>query len=173
MLPDQPEGELRVRVVRDSEGKVIGFQDPDRGNRFISRADAIRRLEYSVERGAILDSFGNPVGVGALHTPGSGYSVTYATKEATYTPIGVSPLEFRPNANQEVIERTVFVAQDGSLVATETSYGIGRPYDPHKFGGRWRRAASEALGLGANERLPTADLQRAVAWQEYQVKTID
>ena len=62
MVARSPDEEgLRVRAVRDQDGKLVGFQYPDQGGRFISRQDAIERMRYSIEAGEIQDSFGNSV----------------------------------------------------------------------------------------------------------------
>lgn len=162
----------RVRVVRDKSGRVVGFQDPDKRNIFISRADAIPRLRYSVDRQRVEDSFKNEVGVGALGLPGRGVSVAFKTKQATYQPLPTDPTTYTPRPNQEIVERTVFIDRDGKLVSSETSYGLGKKYDPTKAGGRWRRAASKAVGAGEGQRLPTRDLKRAVAHSQFLVKDI-
>lgn len=170
-----PNGEIsarRVRVVRDSGGRFIGFQDPDAGGRFITRDEAASRLRFSVEEGALVDSFGAPVGVGGITLPRRGVEVGYKLRSASYKPLDTEPARFKPGANQELIERVYFTKADGSLVSLETSYGLGRDYDPHRTGGRWRQAASEALGLKEGQRLPTRDLQRAVIMKEFIVKTI-
>ena len=162
---------LRVRAVRDEEGNLVGFQDPDQGSRFISRQDAIERMRYSVEEGEIQDSFGNAVGVGSLALPQRGVSV--ATKNTTieYLPVRGDPLNIRPASNQEVVERTTFIRKDGTLVTVETGFGYGKRYDPSKYGGRFRQQAAAALELPEGERLPTSDLKRAVASQEIIVRT--
>ena len=172
VTPKPEEIARRVHVARDRAGKVIGFQDPDRGYRFISRKDALPRMRYSIERSRIEDSFGREIGVGSLSLPGRGVTVGFKVKEATYRPLPTSPQDFRPTASQEVIERTVFITREGKLVSTETSYGLGEAYDPTKTGGRWRRSASQAVGAKEGERLPTRDLARAVAHQEFLVKSI-
>jgi hypothetical protein len=172
VLPGEVPQGPRVRVVRDAQGRFIGFQDPELGARFISRADAISRLRYSTERAAILDSFGNEVGVGALALPGRGQQVAYKFKTVEYTNLNLAPQEFTPGTNQELIERTVFIDAEGNLVTSEMSYGLGTKFDPAKGGGRWRKAASEALGIPEQERKSTRELKRAVAYQEYIVKTI-
>jgi hypothetical protein len=171
VLPGEVFGGPRVRVVRDSSGRVIGFQDPDQGSRFISRADALDRLRYNIEKAQVEDSFGNGVGVGALSIPGRGVTVGYKNGEAVYTPLEGDPSTFKPDPNQEIIERTIFIDKDGNLVTVEISYGYGNGYDPAKYGGKWRYEASQALGLEEGERLPTSDLQRAVAGQEFTIKT--
>lgn len=161
-----------VRVVRNrTTGSVVGFQDPLTG-RFLSRTDAISRLHYSVERGQIEDSYQNPVGVGNLGIPSRGQRVAFKVKEADYQKLSVDPVTFRPSANQEVVERTVFITKDGKFVTSETSYGLGEKYDPAQSGGRWRKEAAEALGVKGDQRLPTVDLKRAVAYREFIVKTI-
>ena len=170
-----PKGEeiaRRVQVARDRQGRVVGFQDPDRGMKFISRQDALPRMRYSIERSRVEDSFGNEVGVGSLSLPGRGVTVGFKVKEAIYKPLPTRPQDFQPSASQEVIERTVFLDREGRLVSTETSYGLGEAYDPTKTGGRWRRSASDAVGAKAGERLPTSDLARAVVMQEFLLKEI-
>jgi len=84
----------------------------------------------------------------------------------------VDPKTFTPKPNQEIVERTVFITKEGRLVTSETSYGLGKKYDPAKTGGRWRRAASKAAGVGESGRLPTSDLQRFVAHKEFIIKSI-
>lgn len=170
-----PKGEeiaRRVQVARDRQGRVVGFQDPDRGYRFISRQDALPRMRYNLDKSRIEDSFGNEVGIGALKVPGRGVSVAFKVKEATYKPLPTSPQDFQPSASQEVIERTVFLTREGKLVSTETSYGLGEAYDPTKAGGKWRRDASQAAGAKEGERLLTSDLARLQVGQEFLVKTI-
>lgn len=160
-----------VRIVRDEEGVFYGFQDADTG-RFISRQDALGRLVYSIEQGALLDSFGNTAGVGSIALPNRGVQVTYANVTADYMPLTTDPLTYTPESNQEIVERVIFVNQDGTLSTLQTSYGLGTMYDPNLTGGRWRRGASQALGLDESERLPTADLERAVIYREFELKTI-
>lgn len=174
VLPTETPGkpEPRVRAVRDAQGRIVGFQDPDKGGRFISRSDAIRRVSVDVETNEIRDSFGNRVGIGSLAIPGRGIEVAYKIRSAEYKPLTVNPEDFRPNADQELIERTVFIGRDGKLMTAEISYGGGGEYDPAKNGGKWRYEASKALDLPSNVRLPTQDLQRAVAYTEFVVKTI-
>lgn len=172
MLPGESPSAFRVRIVRDSEGRVIGFQDPDFGNRFITRSEAINRLKYDREMGQIVDSFNSPVGVGSLAFPGRGEEVAFRTKNALYTPLGVDPTTFRPKPNQEIVERIVIIDKNGNLVRSETSYGLGNRFDPSKRGGWWRKKVSESLGLKPNERLPSADLQRAVVRRDYILKDL-
>jgi len=170
-MTDQPPG-FRVRAARDKRGQIIGFQDPDKGNRFITREAAIPRLRYSSADRSIVDSFGTKVGVGALRLPGRGRMVTYAVKSAEYRSLDQDARRFRPAGNQEVIERTVLVGKDGQLISDETSSGLGKRYDQAKRGGHWRKTISDALGLKDSERLPTRDLERAVVYREFIVKTI-
>lgn len=172
VLPSEEEFQPRVRVVRNRQGRIISFQDPDLGARFITRTEAIKRLNFSVERNAVVDSFGQEVGIGGLALPNRGYSVAFKVKEALYKPLDVDPRQFRPGANQEVIERTIYIDRDGRLITREISHGSGRSYDPAKYGGRWRANAAEALGVEPGKRLPTKDLKRAQYYQEFIVKTI-
>ena len=170
-----PKGEeiaRRVQVARDRKGRVVGFQDPDQGYRFISRKDALPRMRYSIERSRIEDSFGNEIGVGSLSLPGRGVSVAFKVKEATYKPLPTSPQDFRPSASQELIEVNIFTDKAGKLITSETSYGLGEAYDPTKTGGRWRRDASKAAGAGEGQRLLTVDLARFHLSQEFILKTI-
>ena len=170
--PRRDPRDLRVRIVRDRQGRVVGFQDPDKRSIFISRKDAIPRLRHSIERNRIEDSFGNEVGVGALGLPGRGIDVAFKAKMASYKPLPTDPRTYNPKPNQEIVERTTFITREGKLVTSETSYGLGEKYDPSKTGGRWRRAASKAVGAGEGKRLPTSDLQRAVAHREFIIKDI-
>lgn len=170
--PEQPpEPAPGVRVVRSEDGTFRGFQDPANGQ-FISRSAALDRLTYSVEQGALVDSFGNTAGVGSIAIPGRGIQVTYKTAEADYARLDTNPATFKPETNQEIVERVVFTDQDGHLVTLETSYGLGQDYNPKQTGGRWRRGAAQALGVDEGTRLPTADLERAVIYKEFIVKTI-
>ncbi len=170
VFPDSQD--LPVRVVRNrTTGALVGFQDPGTG-RFLSRTDAIARLQYSPERGQVEDSFANPVGVGSLGIPARGQHVTFKVKEADYQRLSVDVNTFKPSSNQEIVERTVLVTKEGKLVTSETSYGLGQKYQEGKYGGRWRQEASEALGTDKKARLPTKDLERAVAYREFIVKTI-
>jgi len=172
VAPNPEQSELRVQVVREREtGRFVGFRDPESG-RFISRTDAMSRLNYNPQSNRIEDSFGNAVGVGALAIPGRGIRVAYRTAEALYEPVKTDPSALRPGPNQEIVERTVFITKDGRLVTSETGFGLGKRYDPSKYGGRWRQAASEALGLQPSQRIPTSDLKRAVAYHEVMVRTI-
>jgi hypothetical protein len=161
----------RVKVIRDKSGQVRGFQDPDTGQ-FISRKDAIARVSFDAEKAEITDSFGNPVGVGALRIPKAGVSVAFKAKQAEYKPIVVDPSSYTPGANEEIIERLVFLGTDGKLVVKDISYGLGTRYDPNKKGGAYRMRASEALGKEPGERLPTRDLDKALLSQEFMIKTI-
>jgi len=163
---------LRVRIVRDRKGRVVGFQDPDRRSVFITRADAVPRLRINPNTRQVEDSFGNQVGVGALGLPGRGIDVAFKVKMASYVPLRTDPKTYNPKPNEEIIERTTFATKEGKLVTSETSYGLGEKYDPAKTGGRWRRDASKAVGAGEKARLPTRDLQRAVLYKEYMVKRI-
>lgn len=172
MFPEEEEFTPRVRAVRDSSGRVVGFQDPDQGNRFISRADAINRLKYSPQQGQILDSFGNPVGVGALQFPGRGLEIATTNKILSYQRAGDDPMLIKVRSNQELVEQITLINKDGSLTQIETSYGHGKGYDPTKRGGWFRQKASEALGVPASQRLTTSDLYRSVARRDFIVKTV-
>jgi len=175
-LPDndgelQP-GELQISIARSRDGNFVGFRDPATGQ-FMSRAEAVPRLRYNVERGELEDSFGEFAGVGSIRMPERGVEVGYVLKVAAYKPLDTSPLNFRPAPNQELVEHIVFVDAEGKLITLETSFGLGKRYEPNLYGGRWRQAASEALGVADSKRLPTKDLERAVVQKYYSVKTIE
>lgn len=168
------EGEFlpRVRAVRDSRGRIIGFQDPDFGNRFISRSEAINRLKYDRGLEQIVDSFGNGVGIGSIAFPSRGEEVAFKTKNAIYTPLPTTPENFRPKPNQELIERIVVIDKDGNLHRFENSYGLGKRYDQSRRGGWWRKSISDSLGIPANERIPSSDLRRAVVRKDFILKNL-
>jgi hypothetical protein len=173
VLPLEPEAERPgVWVARDSAGVFIGFRDPSTGQ-FISRQDALPRLTYSIELGELQDSLGNTAGVGSIGLPGRGVRVTYATTETVQdlVPLETNPATYAPKSNQEIVERVIFTDSDGNLITLETSWGAGTKYDSHLYGGRWRRGAAEALGLEEGTRLPTADLERAVLYREFIIRT--
>jgi len=172
VVPGEPLFEQRVKIARDRTGRLVGFQDPDAGYKFIQREEAIVRLRLDVESGQILDSFGNPVGVGGLHYPAAGYDVATVRKLSQYRPLDVPVEQFKPGPNQELIERNVFVTAEGKLVTDTFSYGRGVEYREGIAGGRWRWKASEALGLEPHERLSTRDLKRSVLLREFLVKTV-
>lgn len=178
------EGGERVRAIRMQDG-TYRYQDPDRAilrtdaegsrvirNGFIAAEDGIARLQFNFDSGQLEDSFGTGVGVGALNMPKRGVTVDYVEASATYSPLGGNPESVRPDANQEIIERVYFVDRDGNIITLETSYGLGQIYDPTKSGGRWRRAASEALGLPENSRAPTSELKEAELNREFLIKEI-
>lgn len=161
-----------VRINRDDKGRFRGFTDAASG-RFISRTEAVQRLTFSVEGSDLVDTFGEHVGVGSIKIPASGIEIAYKVRTTTDKQLTVDPSTFKPEPNQQIVERVVFAGADGRLHTMETSYRLGRQYDPSLTGGRWRQAASEALGLKQGERLPTADLQRAVIMKEFIIRTIE
>jgi hypothetical protein len=161
-----------VRIVRDPLGVVIGFQDPDAGNRFITRYEALERSSFSVERGAMIDSFGNTFQAGALATPQAGRVVTYTHVSASYVPISGNPANITPGPNQEIIERQIIITPGQKLETLEISHGRGERYVEGKHGGAWRREAGKKLGEKEGKRIPTRDLKRAIAHVEYLLKTV-
>jgi hypothetical protein len=173
VLPGEDEFIPRVRAVRDSSGRIIGFQDPDFGNRFISRHEALERLRYSREAGAILDSFGNEVGPGALAYPQLQRTVAFINRNYTYEGLRVDPRSVRPGPGQELVEQITVIDKNGRLQTFEQSYGTGRRYDSSKYGGRWRQKISDAIGAKPNERLPSSDLQRSVVRRDYFIRGIE
>ncbi len=173
MLPDDyTRLNQRVRVVRDQYGRLVGYQDPDKNNRFIAREEAVKRILYDFDKMYFSDSYNTKILEAEILTPLRGTTVHFVERSAVYTPMLESPNRFRPASNQEVIERLVVVGKDGRVHVVDTSYGLGVRYNENKYGGRWRQRVSEALELPENVRLPTSDLKRAVASVEYIVKTI-
>lgn len=170
LQPERPSGG-RVRVVKDAGGRVVGFQDPDRNNVFIKRSEALKRVEYDVQSQTVKDSFGGTLGIADLVFPKRGQTVAYAVKEAEYQRLLQDPRAFRPSPNQEVIERVVVVTADGKFKSVETSYGLGQRFDPAKAGGRFRAGVATAEGVPVSKRLPTKDLERAIVFSEFLVKT--
>lgn len=162
----------RVRIVRDKAGKIVGYQDPDAGSRFISRADAVKRLKVSVETGNITDTFGNQAGPGSVHIPAGGITHIMRDRTVVYQGLDVPPGRFTPGPNQELVESTYFITKSGKVERVDISYGLGNDYNKNLYHGKWRAGASEALGLDPNVRLPSADLKRAVLTKQYVVKTI-
>ncbi len=155
VTPLRPQETLRVRIVRDRQGKVIGFQDPDKGAVFISRQSAIPRLRYSIERSRVEDSFGNEVGVGALGLPARGVEVAFKVKEASYKPLGVKPEGYQPRPNEEIIERVIVVDKGGKLVPIDTSYGLGKSTTRRKPGGvGGKRSPRRSASRRENDYLP-------------------
>lgn len=175
----------RSRVVKKA-GRVVGYQDPDLvmkytqpdgkvtwgRNLFVSREVAVERLTYNFKINRVQDSFGRSVGVANLGLPVTGRIAEYKTMDVTWKPLTTDPRRFKPTGNQEVVERTVFVDRNGNLRLVRTSYGRGKKYDKSKYGGRWRSAASRALGLDPGERVTTAELEKAVVKREFIVKEL-
>ncbi len=168
--PEFGEGE-GVLVARDRGGRLIGFRDPTTG-RFISRSVALARMTYDPDSGQVLDSRRNPVGVGAFRLPLGG--VVRETKNTIqeWRPMEVDARQFKPAANQEIIERVTVVGRDNKLHTFEISYGLGGKYDPRapNKGSKWRFETSKALGLEEGERASTSRLREAVAYREFIVK---
>lgn len=163
--------EAGVTVARDRSGRLIGFRDTETG-RFISRSVALARMTYDPVSGKVTDSRGNPVGVGAFRLPLGG--VVRETKNTTqeWRPMEVDARQFKPAANQEIIERVTVIGRDNKLHTFEISYGLGGKYDPRapNKGSRWRFETSKALGLAEGERASTSRLREAVAYREFIVK---
>lgn len=172
VLPSEnPLAGTRVRIVRDKSGNISGFQDPDDRNRFITKTEAVSRLSYDFKIESITDSFGNTMESGGLAAPLKGFDYVFTRVSVHWTPIDVPVERVVPGPNQEIVERVTFIDRDGNLIVHETSYGLGQRYDETKYGGRWRHFASQALGEDSSARLPTEDLQKAVAYKEYLLKT--
>ena len=163
---------LRVRAIQSNEGRRTLFQDPDQGNKFLSRADAVRRLRYDSNEQSIVDSFGTKVSPGSLQLSRSGQSFEYVKAVVVDKPTTQDPRDIQLTGNQQIVERNVIVKQDGSLVASSISSGLGEKFDEVKTGGKWAKDVSDAAGLKPGERLPTVDLKRKVLLKEYIILTI-
>lgn len=171
VLPgEEPLGE-RVLIQRNPRTGAVLFRDPETG-RFISRSSALTRVTYDFERGRIVDSFGNTIGVGAFRLPLAGAVRQTENTVQVYAKLDVDPRQFRAAANQEIIERITVVGRDGKLRTFEIDYGPGGKYDRSAHGGRWRFETSRALGLADNQRAQTTELRQAVAYREFIVRTI-
>jgi hypothetical protein len=172
VLPgEEPVPGPSVRVLRNEEGRIYGFYGyPE--NRFISRSEALNRVQYNPEVGQIQDSFGNEVGVGAFRLPLRGISIETENTVQVYNRITVDPGEFPVAPNQQLIERVTVMNKDGTLSTFEVSYGAGQAYDPTKGGGKWRYETSQALGLGEGDRATSSELRAAVRYREFVVRDI-
>lgn len=174
-MTDQPGGTggFRVYIRRNSAGRFVGFTSSESQGRFIKRSEALSGLTYDQKTGLIRDSAGNTAGVAAVAFPKSGVAINLQNRSYTYERVTTGAENFQPTDRQELIERQTFVRRDGTIVAKETSYGLGGKYAPERRGGWWRKQASEALGLDPGTRLSTNELQAAVLRREFLVKTID
>ncbi len=183
------ESEGRVRAVRLGRGRW-GFQDPDIvvrrtfsdgstriiRNVFIGRSDAISRLAFDFEGNRLVDSFGRNPSISSLKLPLRGESFTFQGGAVSeWKPLDVDPRRIRPDVNQEIVERVVFVNRDGSLTVRNYSYGRGERYDRSLTGTKWRADAARALGEtsdpGEGKRRPTRELSAAMAAREFLIRT--
>jgi hypothetical protein len=177
----------RTRIVDMGRGNYQ-FQDPDYAalmqrpdgstfverNVFIGNAYAVEHLAYNYDLGFVADSFGTRVPLAALAFPKRGTVVEYKTLTATWKPLDKDPRQFKPNANQEIVERVIFMDGHGNLQTLDMSYGKGKKYDRSKTGEKWRyfagRMAGEEEDPGAGNRLSTRELQKNVVSREFLVK---
>jgi hypothetical protein len=131
VFPEEPiEGEGLIRAVRDPRTGRYLFQDPERGNIFIRRDEALRRLLYDAELEEFVDSFGNPVGVGSFGLPAAGYSHEFKYKTTQTVPLDVDPSDYQAAPGQTLQVRLVIVNPDGSISVVYKSFGENRPWDP-------------------------------------------
>jgi hypothetical protein len=132
MFPEEEgtEREGRVRAVYTAKLRLIGFQDPDMGNIFIRRDEAVGRLRYDPELGQVVDSFGNPVDVGGMAFPAKGYSYEFKYKTAEYLPLTVNPEDFQAAPGTTLQLRLVIVDGEGNIHVLYKSFGENRSYDP-------------------------------------------
>ena len=165
---------LRVIISRDANGIIRRYGDPDTGT-VLRKNDALLRLRIDVERGQIVDSFGNSITVRELQVlrTGETFRSTNPFVNVTQTTAATSiPVDqIRPGRNQEIIERLIISGKDGQVHKIDISYGAGKRYDPHAKGSAWRTKVSGAVGAGAGERLSTGDLERAVISKTFVIRT--
>jgi len=147
MFPEEEgtEREGRVRAVYTAKLRLIGFQDPDMGNIFIRRDEAVGRLRYDPELGQVVDSFGNTVDVGGMAMPAAGYTYEYKYKTAEYYPLTINPEDFQPAPGLTLKVRLVIVDSEGNLHVFDKSFGENRTYDPDIEQKMIGEAVSEAV----------------------------
>jgi len=132
MFPEEEltEREGCVRAVYTAKLRLIGFQDPDMGNIFIRRDEAVGRLRYDPDLGQVVDSFGNPVDVGGMGLPAAGYTYEFKYKTAEYYPLTTAPEDFQPGPGLTLSVRLVIIDDKGYLHVVDKSFGENRSYDP-------------------------------------------
>lgn len=157
-----------IRVLPDGRRQ---WYDPDTG-RIISRADAVRRVRFDFETGWVRDSFGRNVGVGNLRIPQGGIARVYKTVDVRYGRLVADPSRLTPGNNQEIVERVTMINRDGTLRTVETSWGLGKRYDPSQYTKRWASEAADAAGVRIGDRGAYEKMKGAVLQKEYIVKTI-
>jgi hypothetical protein len=147
MFPEEEltEREGRVRAVYTAKLRLIGFQDPDMGNIFIRRDEAVGRLRYDPELGQVVDSFGNPVDVGGMAFPAAGSSFEFKYKTAEYLPLTVNPEDFQAAPGTTLQLRLVIVDGEGNIHVLYKSFGENRSYDPDIEQQMIGEAVSEAV----------------------------
>lgn len=175
----------RAHAVRTGP-KTVAFQDPDMviqrtlpdgrvitlRNLFINRESAINRLTYDFERNRVVDSVGVTVAAKHLGLPAVGRVAQYTTLDAKWIPLKVDPRKYIPAANEEIVERIVFIGRDGKLIREETSYSLGKKYDRSKRGGWFVDRAKKALGKEPEEKVTTPELKRAVVHRQFLIKRL-
>jgi len=140
--PEEP-GQVRV-VYNPKTGKYL-FQDPEMGNIFIKRDEAVKRLRYNAEQGQLVDSFGNAVGVGSLGLPAAGYEFEFKYKTASYTPLTTPPQDFQPAPGTTLQLRLVIIDPDGNVHVVYKSFGENQKWDPETEQKMIGEAADEAV----------------------------
>jgi len=154
-----------LRVYPDGTTRTLS-------NLFISREPAVERLVFDFKKQAIVDSYGNTVGVRHLGLPSTGRVTDYAVWSAKWMPLTTDPRRYTPSPNQELVEKVIFIDRNGKLVTSYTSYGLGGKYDRAKQGGWWVDAAKKAAGFEPGEKATTRELRRAQVHREFVIKTL-
>jgi hypothetical protein len=162
----------RVRIIRDPQGRVRGYQDPDANNRFIDKETAISRLKFNPEARQIQDSFKNEMPVGQLGVRIGGVVLNKVNVAESYQSISGNIRNVVPTSHQEIIERVSVLTKDGRVETIEISYGRGQEYVEGKNGGYWRYRIATAAGISDGRRLPSTDLKNRVLNQEFLIKTV-
>jgi hypothetical protein len=167
--PEDDESGGRVRVTRGSNGNLV-YQDPDNRYHFISKQEAVRRLNWDTDQGSLADSFGNKVGPGILKGSLEGGAQVYPDVIVRSFSFEGRPQSTHIGDNQELVERWWFVNADGSLSVGYHSYGRGNAYHRDEGAGSYRAGAARALGLPEDQRLPSAELKEALVFREFIIK---
>jgi hypothetical protein len=105
----EPEEPGKVRVVYSPKTGQYLFQDPEMGNVFLRRDEAVRRLRYDAEAGQLVDSFGNAVGVGAIGKTIGAYVQEFKYKTVSSDLLTTPPQDFQPAPGVSLRLRVVVI----------------------------------------------------------------
>lgn len=148
MFPPETEPEElgQVRVVYNPKTGQYLFQDPERGNIFIRRDEALRRLAYDAESRQVVDSFGNPVGVGSMGIPAAGSTFEFKYKDASYMPLTVDPHDFQPAPGTTLQVRLVIIDENGNVQVVYKSFGENQKWS--------QEVEQKMIGEAVDEAIP-------------------